>query len=418
MGINFDQAAADIVSKERYTDLTIESLVFQSELLGMLPKNPKYGGKLYVGSMRNAVQSTVSASDTVAFTSGGPSQYVRWQVPWREGYASANLTGRAIDETNGDENAMVEAQVSEEDGAYQAIGIHLGSAIYGNGGGAIGQADNSTAYPVSGPTIRLTRASDIVNFYVGQVLNAAVSDDGTGGGNPIGGGTPVTAVVTAVDVDNYLVTIGGNWSTVFTGFTTNSYLFNQGDFASKVIGLQGWIPDDQHRANLSTAFNGVVRSNDPTRLAGHAYYGAGAPKGESIIQLLRRVQAMKGRPKHCFLNPADYADVVLDFEGRIQITTESAFKNPQIGFEGVKIATPYGNLAIYQDVFCPQGLGYLLDMSTWLMPSMGKVPKVATFGENGVVWLPNATANSFQKRFVYRAAIYCSAPGKNGVVRF
>lgn len=417
MGIAADITTAANVSKQRYTDKTIETLMYQSEIAGMIPKAPNYGGISYNGSIRSAVQSTVSANDTIAFTVGGASQYGAWSCPWREGYASANITGRAIDQTNGDANAMVDLMVGEEDGAYIALGIHLGAALWGNGGGAIGKV--SAQSTVASTTITLANTADIVKFWQGQILNASVTDDGTGGGAPIGGGTPSTATVVSVDESAGTITLAGNWSVAFAGITAGtSYLFNNGDFNAKIQGIPAWLPDVNNRAGLATAFNGVVRSNSPTKLAGHYYQGNGAPKGESVNALLSRINKLQGRPKHLFLNPVDYVDVVNDFGSRVQIVTEAAFKMPQIGFEGVKVATPYGSLTVFQDAFCPAGNGYALDLKTWLLPSMGKVPKVLGKDVDGNEWLRYPTSDGYQKRFGYRGATYCSAPGHNGVVTF
>lgn len=418
MGINFDVNSAAAISKQRYTDKVIETLMFQSPLLGLMPKASNYGGTAYNGSMRPAVQSTVSASDSVAFTAGGPSQYVAWQCPWREGYASANLTGRAIDQCNGDENALVDVMVGEEDGAYIALGVHLASAIWGNGGGAIGKVSSGST--VASTTITLANPNDIVKFYQGQILNASVSDDGTGGGAPIGGlSTPSAATVVSVDETLGTVTIGSNWSVAFSGITAGtSYLFNQGDFGAKLQGIPAWIPDVNNRSGLSTPFNGVTRSNSPIKLAGHYYQGNGAPKGESVNKLLTLINRLnpKSGITHFFANPVDYVDIVNDFGSRVQVVTEAAFKQPQIGFQGIEVASSNGVVRIFQDPFVPQGNGYAIDMKTWLLPSMGKVPKVLGKDVDGNEWLRQGGSDSYQKRFGYRAATYCSAPGKNGVV--
>ena len=74
MGINLDTAAVTPVLKNRYTDLKIETIVFMSETLGFMPKDPNYGGAMYVGAIRNATASSRSALDTVAFTVGSPSK--------------------------------------------------------------------------------------------------------------------------------------------------------------------------------------------------------------------------------------------------------------------------------------------------------------------------------------------------------
>jgi hypothetical protein len=412
MGINFDVTAATPILRQRYTDKKIETLAFVSPLLGILPKDPNKGGSLYVGAVRNAVTSAVSASDTVAFTSGSASTYQQWQCPWRFGYTSGNLTGAAIDQANGDANALVDAMVSEFDGAFVAAGIHIAQALYGNGGGSIGQISSGST-PATSATITLADPSRITSFYVGQILNAATTD-GTSGSVLTG-----SVTVSAVSVSAGTITVNGaNWAAGISGIAASDYLFNQGDFGAKLIGLSGWLPDINNRGSLSTPFNNVNRSTDPDRLAGVAYNGGGGPKSESMIQLAALVGRMGGRPDTFLCNPLAYADIVKELSTRTMYTPTKvgAFGEAGISFDGVKVATPYGTIDVVQDPFCPQGDGYMLMKSTWLLPSMGKVPKVLGEGIDGMKWLRQSGSDSYQLRVGYRATTYCSAPGWNGVV--
>lgn len=418
MGLNFDVTAATPILKNRYTEKKIETLAFQSPALAKFPKKTDGGGLQYVGAIRYGITSAVSASDTIAFTTGGPSTYGQWQCPWKYAYASGNLTGAAIDQANGDMDSLVEAMTSEFDGAFIALGIHAGTALFGNGGGAIGQLNGGA---VNTTSVTLLNTSQIVNFYVGQLLQASV-DDGTGGGGTRSAGA--TNTLTGVDINAGTLTSAGNWNAAIAAIGVSDFLFNQGDYNAKFAGLAGWIPDALSRGGLGTAFNNVVRSADPVRLAGVAYNGKGAPKSETFIQTCALVGRMlgaaagAGKMDLALVNPLDYADIVKELSTRVQYVTETLVDNPQIGFNGVKIATQYGTVTLLADPFCPQGKGWVLSTSTWLLVSMGKLPKVLGAGIDGQEWLRNAGADSYQLRTGYRATTYCSAPGWNGSMLF
>ncbi len=414
MGINLDITAVTPVLKQRYTEKKIETISFMSETLGMIPKNPDYGGSLYVGAIRNATASSRSALDTVAFTVGSPSKYQQWQVPWSQDFASANITGQAIDQAKGDTNALVDAMTGEFDGAFISLGISLGGKLWGNGGGAMGEV-SASSYATA--TLTLVDTSRIVNFYVGQIIQVS-TDDGTGGANVLSG----TGTVSGVDVNLGTVTLTGNWSSAFSSMSgsTPYWVFQQGDYAAAIQGLPAWVPTSAQRTGSfwTGAFNNVVRTSDPVRLAGTAYVGNGAPKAESLIQALTLVNRIGGRPGKALLNPLDYSDVVKDLGTRVQYVTESAFENAQISFDGVSVATPYGKVSIFSDPFIPVGSGWVVNLSEWLLPSMGKVPKVLGGGIDDMEWLRVAGADAYQARMAYRAATYTSAPGHQGVVTF
>ncbi len=410
MGYEFDFNAVTPALKNHYTNKKIQTLAFQSALLGIFPKYTAAGGQQYVGAMRSAIGSTASHTASTSFTAGSSSVYNQWLCPWASGYASANVTGLAIDASKGDENSLVDAMVSEFDGAFIDLGQQLGAEIFGDGGGSFGQI--STTSNVGTTQITLANPSQTFNFVQGQILQSS-SDDGTGGAGVRTG----TVTLTAVDIMNGTLTASGNWSAGITGVTAGDYLFQDGNYDGAFAGLSGWIPAYNNRTNLGTAFNNVVRSADPTRLAGVAYNGAGAPYDESMIQLAAYVQRMNGRPDYFIVNPLDYAQLEKLLGSRVQYMSVESFDNPQISFPGISFATPYGFLKILSDVYCPQGTGYMLQMNSWLLPSMGEVPRLYN-GVDGLTWLRSPTDDNFQMRCLWRATVYCDAPGHNGVVTF
>ncbi len=405
----FDITAATPVLKQYYTPKKVESLVLQSPLLAIMPKDTNGAGVSYVGAIRSAITSAVSFTDTTAFTSAGASVYKQWVCPWRSGYARALVSGEVLDKTGNDRGAFVKAVVSETEGAYDAIGQQIGAALWHNGGGSIGKLDGSTT--VTGLVQTLANPSDAINFRVGQVIRSSATD-GTSGSIKVG-----SVTLTAVDLFTGVLTASGNWDAGITSPVNTDYLFPDGDFGLAFQGIPAWIvPGSLRSATLGTAFNGVTRSSDPVRLAGVPYQGLGGPKKESMIQLGMMLHRLKSKPSHFFLNDLDFADVAKDLTTNTRIVTETAYKNPQIGFSAIEYAAPFGTIKIMTDPFLSQGTAYMLDMSTWLMPSMGQIPKVDFLDK--MSWLRTAGADSYEFRTLYRCATYCSNPAKNGVLEF
>lgn len=405
----FDISAATPILKQYYTTKKVETLVLQSPLQGLIPKDTAGSGVAYVGPIRSAITSAVSFTDTVAFTSTGASVYKQWVCPWRSGYARALVSGEVLDKTGNDRGAFVKAVVSETEGAYDAIGQQIGAALWHNGGGSIGKLDGSTT--VTGTTQTLANPSDAINFRVGQVIKTSATDGTTG---TVRAGS-VTLV--AVDLFTGVLTASGNWDSGITSPVNTDYVFPDGDFGLAFQGIPAWIvPGSLRAATLGTAFNGVTRSADPVRLAGVPYQGLGGPKKESMIQLGMMLHRLKSKPSHFFVNDLDFADISKDLTTNTRIVTETAYKNPQIGFSAIEFVAPFGTIKIMTDPFLSQGTAYMLDMSTWLMPSMGQIPKVDFLDK--MSWLRTAGADSYEFRTLFRACTYCSNPAKNGVLEF
>jgi hypothetical protein len=409
MANTLDTAQITPALKHRYTDKKVETLSFKSPTFAAIPKDTDYGGDLYVGAVRSGIPSTISASDTVAFGSGGSaSTYLQWQCPWYDFYGSANITGRAIDRANGDANALVKAMAGEFDGVFEAMGQVLGSTIWGNGGGAIGQISSFTNSGASPCVITLADVNTCINFWVGLTLQTSV-DDGTASG---GVDSAITlATVTAVNITAGTVTVS------FTGagpLVANHYLFVNGCYGSVFPGIPAWIVPPTVTVTSAT-FNGVNRLTDVTRLSGTNYNGGGSSKLDSLIQLAIQIHRLQGKVDFCPLNHSDYADILKEGQGRVLNATISSYEE-RISFPAVKLQTPTGELALVPDAFVPTGFAWMLQMDTWLLPSMGKVPKVLSADD--LDWLRQGGADAYQLRIGSRATTYCQKPWANGCVEF
>ena len=405
MSNTFDSNAAQGILKERYTKLQIQTLSYQSATVGLMPKDEDGGGAAYNGSIRSAVTTCRSADDTIAYGTGGsPSTYNMWSIPWKSSYAAANISGEAIDKADGNENSLVDALIGEFDGAFVALGLDLGATLFGNGGGAIGVVDATPA----GTTVQLRDISQVVNFQPGMVLQAATTD-GTSGSVESG-----TVQLSKVDEMTGILTANANWTAGISTIAAGDSLFANGDFGAKFIGFGGWLPDANNRPT-SALFFGVDRTASPVKLAGAYLDGGGSPKEETLVELAMYVGRTGGKPEYCVCNPVDYADLAKAMESRARIVTPEAYETPTILFSGFQVSTPWGVMSIISDVFCPKGKFYLLQMNTWLLGSIGGMPKVLGEGVDKMTWLRQSGSDSYQMRAAYRAMLYCSAPGYNGV---
>lgn len=411
MGVfNFDVNNANFVTKTRYSEEKVEELVLQCPTLALMPKRPDYGGTSYVGTVEYAPMASVSVSDAIAFTTGTPSAFATFNCPWNPLFGSANLTGYAIDACKGDENALVDVIYQQADTAYLAMGVGLGQALWGAGGGSIAQLASGTVSG-TGPFV-LTIPSQICNMYAGMILNSSTTN-GTSGSVKVG-----SITIASVDVNSGTFTTTAAANSGIATIANTDFLFPQGAFGAFLsFSIPNWIPTSANRPLIGDSFNGVNRfTSDPARLAGVFTAPSGGDKAESLLQMLILVNRLQGRPTHIPCNNLDFADILKGLTSRVEYSQEFAFKNPQIGFDAVKVVTPAGTVNIMQDAFVPQGSAWALELQTWVMPSMGQVPKVADI--DGQMWLRQNGVDAYSMRLVARFTDFCRAPGKNGVCSF
>lgn len=403
----FDITAATPILKQYYTKLKVETLVFKSSTFGVMPKDTSGGGSAYEGTVRAAIAANASFTDTTAFTNSTASSFKRWSVPWRSGYTRALVSGQSLDATRNDSVAFAKALVTETEGAYDELAQQIGAALWSNGGGAIGQI--SATSDVTTTTITLANPLQGINFRVGQVIKSAATD-GTSGSVRAN-----SVTLTKVNILTGELTASAAWSTI-TGCAALDYLFMDGDFGAAWQGIPAWIVPAANRGSLATTFNGVDRSVDPIRLAGAYFEGKGAPKKESLIQAGMILQLLGAKPSHVILHPLDFADISKDLTTNVTITTETAFKNPQIGFGALNYVAPFGSVKIMTDPFVPQGQGYILQMDTWKLASMEMVPQTKLW--DNLQWLRSVGADQYEYRTLYRACTFCSMPGYNCAITF
>lgn len=406
----WDLSGALPILKEWYTPKKVEELTFASSAYGMMPKISNLEGDTLNGAIKLALGSNGSADDTVAFTSTGAPQYDRWKVPIKSWYTSKPVRGEVIDRTATTRGAFVQAITALTDDAYREFGQQTGASIWGNGGGAIGQI--SADSDVSSTVVRLANPSDAINYWPGQVLQASVTD-GTSGAVKTG-----TVTIAKTNIDTGELTATTAWNASITLLAAGDYLFRRGNFGAVFQGIPAWIPTQSARdaGALVPTFNNVDRTVDPIRLAGSSVVGNGAPYEQTLIKLATRIQRNMGRPTHAFLNDIDYGQLVTSLGSRVQYMTESAFKNAQIAFQGVTLATPVGMIKIMLDPFVPQGNAWMLDISSWEFASVGQYPYNKM--QDNPIWPIEPGEDAYRYRLLGRGVCWCSKPFANGVATF
>ena len=414
MGATFDFTAAQAVLKERYSKKKLNTLEYvDNPFHALVPKDENLGGKSHVWGVRGAVSSTRSATFASGQSGGNASSsiYKRFVAPHYNDFAFAYISGDAIESAKGDENALIDILTAEIDGAILSATRSLAIAEYKNGGGARGQISSGST--VASQTITLANPFDITNFEVGMVLQSSTTDGTTGA---VKGGT---VTIGAMDRDaGTLTTASGNWNAGgnIPTVATSDFLFMQGDFGAMMPGLLGYLPTTAPAVGGGDSFFTVDRSSDPVRYAGLRVVGNGAPMEETILVAAARLAREQAKPDTLLMNPEDWANLEKALSGKVIYDRAVAMDAPDIGFEAIKIRGPKGPIKCVADVNCPKGTGFMLQLNTWTLMSIGKAPKI--FDLDNLEMLRQATSDSYEVRVGYRATLRCDAPGWNANIQW
>lgn len=395
--------------KIHYKSMTVQNMVYRNNpLLAVLPKYTKFGGLSLPIPVRFHDPQRRSADFTTGQGNESTSGLKQFSLTRVKDYSFAYIDGQTIQATRGDNNAFLQYLTMEIDGAFNSLTRSLAVSLYGDGTGKIGTVSSVTAGSSSPDpdVIVLKKTEEITNFEVGMSLVAA-ADAATNPGAAI--------VVTAVDRDAGSFSIA--YGTASGKIAADDLIFQEGDYKAandkkKVTGLEGWLPETAPSAGDSHF--GVDRSADPTRLAGIRFDGTSMPIEEALIEGASKVARDGGRPDIAFCDFKTYASLEKSLGARVRYTTLTA-PSVQIGFQGISIVGPSGEMKIVPDLNCGPDVLYLLQRDTWSLNSLGDCPQFLDLDDNKI--LRDSGDDAYECRLGYYAQLGCSAPGYNARIK-
>lgn len=392
----------DAALKVHYTSDAVENMVYQDNpALALMPKMEDFGGRnlpipLIYGNPQGRSAAFATAQSLGANASTAVTAFTLTRVT---DYAVATIDNQTLEASKGNANAFMEAATTEIDGAINNLSRSLAIDMYRAGWGERGIIGS-----IGSSIITLATADDVTNFEVGMYVvfsssqNAATLRDS---GNAV--------QVTAVNRSAGTVTIASTPS----GVIPNDYIFAQGDrqnsatpTALKISGFEAWAPAS---APGATAFFGVDRSADVTRLGGQRYNASGVPIEEALIEGAALVAREGGKLDHYFMNFSKYSSLEKSLGSKVQYVDLQA--NAQIAFRGIQINGPKGPIKIVPDQNCPSARYWGVQLNTWKLYSLGKAVRV--IDTDGLQMLRQSSADGVEVRYGFYGNVGCRGPGYN-----
>ena len=399
MGLDLTTASA--ILKTLYPSNRVRSITYKNNpLLAMLPKDEGFTGENAKIPLQYGNPQGRSSVFATAQANVGNSAYEAFLVTRIQDYGVATIANEAIKAARDNKGAFIRTLETEVNNMLFSIRRSLATALYGSGSGTIGQVSNSS--PTT--TLTLVQIRDHTNFEVGMVLQLSTAD---------GGGTVKTGTTKITDINRGtgVLTVATDVSGFTAAGAALDFIFMEGDYDNKISGLKAWIPST---APGATAFFGVDRTSDTERLGGVRIAGGGAPIEEVLIDTMEQMGSYGASPSAFFMNYREWGSLAKTLEGKVQIISIQV--DGMAGFRGLRMQGPTGAVDVIPDVNCPAGVGYLLQLDTWVLKSLGPAPHL--FDTDGLMSLRQATADGVEVRGQYYAQLCCNAPGWNAVVTF
>jgi hypothetical protein len=401
----------DFAMKEKNTDEEVENLTLaERPFLGRINKDEDLQGEaLVVPVIHTNPQGVAGSGQSTAATNETNVVGKKFTATVGDYFGSVTVGGKVLKLSRGNPGAFLQNKLAETDGLYEQMADSLATYLWGNGGGALGQI---AAGGISSETATLTNKSDAMNFEVGQVIVSSENDGSDAAHTLQTGSTYVTSV------DRTAGTVTFEDISDMDSIDAGDYLFRQGDFFGNtgvvvLKGVQAYIASSDTPADLY----GMVRTSDPTRLAG-CRVASDDLTAKNIEERLRILGSkMSGTykakgPWEGFLHPEDWQIL----ETSLQSRGIRPLKDDSTRFGYMKIQMVVGGQTVdfFVDRFAPRGTAFLLRMKNWTLHSAGKM--IAPVNGDGLSMLRKSTTNDYEFRLESYLINMCNAPGYNGRV--
>lgn len=411
-----DLTAMDAVLKQHYHSDAIKNLVYKKNpFLAMIPKMTSFGGKNLPLPLRYSDPQNRSATFDHArrAAAGGPS--VRGASAFEDfiltrvkNYGTAELDRETVLAAKSDIDTFVRQAANEIDGLLRSLSNDLAFDLFRDGTGLKGVISGTPSTTV----ITLATASDARNFEKGMRLVVSAT-----AGGALRSAT-ATCLVEGVDRQGGTITVDVADPATTLSWASGDFVYVYGDAPAgsankKISGLSAWLPS---AAPSATAFFGVNRTQDATRLGGVRYDGAAETIEEALIGAHMELAIEGGDPDVVFMNHSNTAELIKQLGSKKEYAEVSV---AGVGFTGIKVMTTEGELLVMSDRNCPVGSAYMLQMDTWGLYSLREAPHIfsPTDDESAAPqMLRTTTTDGYEVQAGFYAQVGCDAPGFNAVI--
>lgn len=409
--------------KELYTgDDYMKDLVYKKNpLLALIPKDESpsgFAGKYIPVPLIFGTPQGRSASFATAQSNQTPPQLASFFVYRVSNYQLVTITNELLEATRDDAGSFVREAKMNVDTGIRNITNDVALDLFSNGDGVRGQIAT-----IAAGVITLVDIGSVVNFEPQMVLTSAAISGTTYTQSTAAALGYVIAVNRNLGTVTVSATQGGaagvpaNWALSFPALAV------QGDMAfgalttrtqfNKIAGLGAWLPAAAPSSGES--FWGVDRSVDSRMYGVIPQNTATETIEEALIDAAAAVAREGGMPDMCFMNFTSYAALEKSLGSKVQYM-QVKHDTAEIAFAGITINAPYGPITVIPDRSCPSKTAFLLQMDTWKLRSLGKVPHMLTYGMEGLEGLRVGNADALEIRIGLYGNLICNAPCWNARV--
>ncbi len=404
----FDLQEAQKLFKIKYEKLSENVYNSANVLLGRVKKSYDFVGQ--------KIQITIPSSFSGGVGSGSLPKanvaiYERAELEAKKMYAVVEIDRETIKASLKDEGSFVRATKEVVQKAVESFMRNMSRALFSDGTGILGKIE-----AINGNVLTITEATfKEANFEERDLVNALDVNSGDYSlSTVIGGSTPETQEITAVEPETRKVTLSGT----HTGLAVGDELIMQGSHKNDPEGLKGVLQTETELTAAGKSPYGI----SPARRwsAGHVEAASQAAVSTDMLN-----KAMLNIKKKCGKSPnlivcsfKQYEKILnlLEDKKRYQVNTRAGLKSKSgadISFSGVEFMSVDGPIGIFPERFVEDDRIYLLNDSHIEIKHR---PDFGWFDDDGTVFLRKPSDDAYEARYGGYLQVYIN-PCFHGVIK-
>lgn len=346
--------------KNRYPQRKIEDLVaFGKPLFSALPKSDELTGNKTIMPIEVDSPQGMSSSLSTAVANASSTVGVDFAITTADFYGGLTIDAKSMMAFRNNEGAFFRLRERQYQRQLEQMGQVFEASLWSSGTGSLGTISSEPTGAED--TATLTNAEDALKFHENMKVDFYADSSGDPSGAARAGGS---YTITAVNYDTGVLTFSGNLN---SAVAATDHIVRQGDLDAYVKGVPAWIPS----ADPTTSFFGVDRTNYPQKLGGWRQSWLGSIE-ETAKKLDSKIRRVSQRPKTLWLSFANFNRLDLELGAR-GYRKEDGGKGT-FGRSSLMMSTPGGGVEVKAAPYLGDDVGFLLDMSTWKICTLGALP--------------------------------------------
>jgi hypothetical protein len=343
--------------KTRFPQRKIENLCsFGKPLYESLGRSDELTGVETLIPLQLDLPQGLSVSLRTAIDNDSPIYGKRWAITPAEYYIGLRADAKTLMASRNNEGAFFKLKERELEGRLDMFGLEMEKHLWGNGSASLGELSSdpgtNTYFDVS--------VEAALSFHVNMKVRFYADSSGDPGTERAGG----TRTVSGINYSTGRITVS---AAMDAAVGSGDHVCRDGDVNGVLKGIQAWIP----ASDPTDTFFGVARSAHPQMLGGWRQSYLGSIE-ETVKKLVSNLARVKRTPKTLWLSYSNWNRLEIELGAR-GIRTEDGGQG-KFGRPSLLMSTPSGPITIKAGPFVPEDSGFLLDMSTWKLMSLGGVP--------------------------------------------